>query len=147
MSTPSGLMLPTAKSYVPGAGNPRDSALVSQQQMNESQNNLNKTVGGKKRRYKGGAENGEVAVPQFQMQYTPQGGPGTNPNDQITNMSSTSMQSTSWKANDNLAAKMGGTRKRKRGGNPNWNWGCSSGGKKTKSRRKRRKTRRYNKRR
>lgn len=133
---PPGLMLPTVKSYVPGAGNPRDSALVSQQQMNESQNNLNKTVGGKKIRYKGGAENSEVVVPQFQMQYTPQGGPGTNPNDQITNMSSTSMQSTSWQVNDKLASKMGGgTRKRKRGS------------KKTKSRRKRTKSTRYNKRR
>jgi hypothetical protein len=147
-NTPDGLMLPTAKSYVPGSGNPRDSALMSQQQMNESQNNLNKTVGGRKRRYKGkGGATNEVAVPQFQMQYTPQGGPGTNPNDQITNMSSTSMQSTAWKADDNLAAKMGGTRKRKRGGNPNWNWGCYSGGKRRKSRRNKKKTKRYHKRR
>lgn len=144
---PNGLMLPTSISYVPGAGNPRDSALLSQQQMNQSQNNLNKTVGGKKkRRFRGGNNTNTVAVPQFQMQYTPQGGPGTNPNDQIANMSSTSMQSSAWKADDNLATKMGGTRRKKRGGNSNWNWGCYSGGKKNKSRRKRRKTRRYSRR-
>jgi hypothetical protein len=149
MSTPAGLMLPTAKSYAPGAGNPRDSALVSQQQTNESQNNLNKTVGGKrKNRYRGGA-NDEVAVPQFQMQYTPQGGPGTNPNDQIADISSTSMQTTTWKANDNLATKMGGSKKKRRGGNSNWNWGCYSGGKKKrlskkrKSKTKKRSKRRY----
>jgi hypothetical protein len=112
-------MLPTFKSYAPGAGNPRDSAMISQQQMNQSQNNLNKSVGGKRRKHrttriysKGGA-NGLVAVPQFQMQYTPQGGIGTNPNEQIANISSTSMQTTSWKANDNLATKMGGYKKRK----------------------------------
>jgi len=144
MSTPAGLMLPTAKSYAPGAGNPRDSALMSQQQTNESQNSLNKTVGGKKRKhrtkkfYSKGGDNGEVAVPQFQMQYTPQGGPGTNPNDQIADISSTSMQTTAWKANDNLATKMGGAKKR-RGGNPDWNWGCYSGGKKSKRQLKKRK--------
>ena len=149
MSTPAGLMLPTAKSYAPGAGNPRDSAMISQQQMNESQNNLNKSVGGKRRKHKtrglyakGGA-NSDVVVPQFQMQYTPQGGPGTNPNDQISNISSTSMQTTAWKANDNLATKMGGTKrvsnKKKKGGNPDWLWGCYSGGKKSKRLVKRRK--------
>ena len=30
---------------------------------------------------------------------------------------------------DNQATKMGGSRRR-RGGNPNWLWGCMSGGKK-----------------
>ena len=135
MTTPAGLMLPTSKSFLPGAGNPRDSAMMSQQQMNQTQNNLNKTVGGKRSKYsKGGANtNGEVVVPQFQMQYTPQGGHGSNPNDQITNISSTSMQTTAWKANDNLATKMGGSYlKKKRGGNTNWIWNCYSGGKKTK---------------
>ena len=116
MSTnPPGLILPTSTSYVPGAGNPRESALLSQQQMNQSQNNLNKSVGGRKRRLRrGGSNNNNVAVPQFQMQYTPQGGPGTNPNDQIANISSTSMQTTAWKADDNLATKMGGRSRRKK---------------------------------
>lgn len=128
-SVPPGLMQPTMASFTPGAGNPRDSALLAQQQMNAKQLSLNSSVGGKrKRRYRGGADT--VAVPQFQMQYTPTGGPGSNPNDQITGLSSTSMQSTAWAANDNLATKKGGSRRKRGGYNPNWSWGCYSGGKK-----------------
>jgi hypothetical protein len=138
MSTnPPGLMLPTVKSYTPGAGNPRDSAMMAQQQMNTKQANLNSSVGGyKKRKYRGGQS--DVVVPQFQMQYTPQGGPGTNPNDQIKATSSTSMQSNAWAVNDNQATKMGGRRTRK-GGKL---WGCYSGGKK-KSRKSHRKSRKH----
>jgi hypothetical protein len=110
-SVPPGLIQPTMASFTPGAGNPRDSALLAQQQMNAKQLSLNSSVGGRKRRYRGGADT--VAVPQFQMPYTPTGGPGTNPNEQISGLSSTNMQSTSWAANDNLAAKKGGSRKRK----------------------------------
>ena len=98
---------------------------------------MNKLAGGKKykmkktktskktKKYRGGA----VTVPQMQMGYTPQGGPGTNPNAQITGLSKTSTQDAAWRESDNLAAK-GGKRKRKTGGNPNWNWPCMSGGKK-----------------
>jgi len=140
---PPGLMLPTQKPYTPGAGNPRDSALLAGQNMNIKQANLNASVGGKKRKHKGG---GDVVVPQFQMQYTAAGGPGSNPNDQIKNLSSTGMQTTSWSANDNNATKMGGTRRKthKKGGKSNLNWGCYSGGKKR--RMKHRKTRRISKR-
>ncbi len=129
-SVPPGLMQPTMASFTPGAGNPRDSALLAQQQMNAKQLSLNSSVGGrrKRRKFKGGADT--VAVPQFQMQYTPTGGPGSNPNDQITGLSSTSMQSTAWAANDNLATKKGGSRRKHGGYNPNWSWGCYSGGKK-----------------
>jgi hypothetical protein len=124
-----GLILPTQKSFVNGAGNPRDSALASMHQMNNSQNNLNQAVGGKRRKCKmiGGGDN-TVVVPQFQMLYTPQGGIGTNPNDQIKDTSSIGMQSNSWSKNDNLATKLGG-KKNKKGG---VKWGCYSGGKKTK---------------
>lgn len=120
---PPGLIQPTMASFPPGAGNARDAAILSQQQMNNRQANL--TSGGKRRKYRGGQQ---VAVPQFQMQYAPRGGPGTNPNDQIQNMSSTSMQSTSWSANDSYATKMGGKRKSRKGGNSDWKWGCYSGG-------------------
>lgn len=162
-NTPAGLLLPTLKSFTPGAGNPRDSAMMAQQDMNAKQASLNASVGGKKghRRHFSGGANNTVVVPQFQMQYTPQGGVGTNPNDQIKSTSSTSMQSTAWAVDDHLATKMGGTKGRRRskktyrkrfskrmsrnkkGGNwnPNWSWGCYSGGRKTrrnKSNRKRR---------
>lgn len=109
-NVPAGLIQPTMSSFTPGAGNPRESALLAQQQMNQKQQSLNSSVGGK-RKYKGGSS---VAVPQFQMQYTPTGGPGSNPNDQIKSTSSTSMQSTAWAADDNLATKKGGKKYRKK---------------------------------
>jgi len=109
--TQPGLILPTQKSFIPGAGNPRDSALMAGKEMNAKQASLNASVGGRKRKIKGGKN--VVAVPQFQMQYTPQGGVGTNPNDQIKATSSTSMQSNAWAVHDNQANKMGG-RKTKR---------------------------------
>ena len=128
-NVPPGLMQPTMASLPPGAGNPRDAAIISQQNSNNRQVNAN-AIGGRRRKYRGGAD--DVAVPQFQMQYTPTGGPGTNPNNQITGLSSTSMQSTAWATQDNQATKMGGSRKKRRftkGGFSDWNWGCYSGGK------------------
>lgn len=135
-NTPPGLMKPTMTSFTPGAGNPRDSAMMAQQNMNMKQNNLNSSVGGRRRKpnWKGGNDqtNNVVAVPQFQMNYTPTGGPGTNPNDQITSLSSTGMQSAAWSVNDSKAAQMGGWKKHN-GGNPDWKWGCYSGGMKCKT--------------
>ena len=107
-----GLMLPTVQSYTPGAGNPRDSAMMATQAMNSKQNTLSNAVGGKRtRKYKGkgGADN--IAIPQYQMLYPVQNGPGTTPNDQIVGLSSTGMQSASWSVNDNKAAIKGGSRK------------------------------------
>ena len=117
-----GLILPTAKSYPPGAGTPRDAALMTQQTSNESQNNLNKFVGGKKhKKHKNCSKGGSniptqttLPAPQFQMLYQPQGGPGTNPNNQITELSATSTQAATWKQHDNLAEiKKGGSKKRR----------------------------------
>ena len=50
---------------------------------------------------------GGLAVPQFTMSYTPQGGPGTNPNNQIQSNSQTSTQITANKAFDNYASIKG----------------------------------------
>lgn len=130
MAPPPGLILPTQMSYTPGAGNPRDSALLAGQNMNIKQANLIASVGGKRRKTicrriqskcirrkrtkrrrrkrKGKEGGGTVAVPQFHMPYTSQGGPGTNPNDQIANLSSTGMQSAAWSANDAKAAQLHG---------------------------------------
>jgi len=122
MSVPAGLILPTVRSME--SGNPRDSAIAVMKQTNATQNNVNK-IGGKRRRRKtykkrnkkyGGASITpiqQVAVPQFQMQYKPQGGVGTNPNDQIKLTSAVGMQSTAWSVNDNFAAKKGGSRRHK----------------------------------
>jgi hypothetical protein len=147
-ASPSGLIKPTTTSYTPGSGNPRDSAIASNANMNSKQSNLS-AIGGRRKSHKGGASP-PVAVPQMQMPYTPTGGPGTNPNDQISGLSSTGMQSAAWKVNDNQASKMGGSSQRggsrkKRKGGSNLNWGCLSGGfsqsKGSKRRRTRRRTR------
>lgn len=111
MSNPPGLMLPTAKSYLPGAGNPRDSAIMAQQMMDAKQQSLNSAVGGRRRKMRRGGAASPVVVPQFQMPYTTVEADSASPNAQIKGLSSTSMQSTSWAANDKLAAKMGGSKK------------------------------------
>ena len=126
-----GMMYPTQKGMP--AGNPRDSAI---QNMNNSQQTAalaSKLLSGgkrirvsRKRRYGGG----QIVVPQYQMLYEAQGGPGSNPNNQIQGISQTSTQMAANSALDNGATKMGGRRRSKKGGNPDWVWGCLSGGKK-----------------
>jgi len=147
---PAGLQQPTISSLTPGAGNPRDAAMMSGQNMNTKQANLINAVGGRRRRrsLKGGQTTtnqnpSTVVVPQMQMGYQAQNGT-SNPNTQIVGLSSTGMQGASNKVYDNQATKMGGSRKRRsrKGGNPDWMWGCYSGGKR---RTKRSKSRKYNK--
>jgi len=134
-----GLLQPQVSSYTSGAGNPRDSAFMATQNMNAKQASLNNAVGGRKRKYRGG-QPATIIVPQMQMQYTPQNG-NSNPNTQIAGLSSTSMQHSANSVYDNQATQNGGSRKRryKKGGNPNWIWGCYSGGRKRTHRRKSRK--------
>ena len=145
-TTQNGLLLPTAKGMP--AGNPRDSAIASMQNSNELQAKANAMAGGRFHRRKkyGGTDNG-IPVPQYNMLYSPQGGNGTNPNDIIKSGTQTSTQSYADRVDDNLATKMGGKRRRshrKYGGNPDWNWGCFSGGK-NKSKRRNKTTKRRNK--
>jgi hypothetical protein len=141
---------PTQKGML--AGNPRDSAIQAGANMNAKQASLGK-IGGRKKGKRGGAENkgGTINVPQYQMLYQPQGGNSTNPNAQIQQNAGISTQGAANSVYDKQAMS-GGFRKRsyRKGGtmlwNPNWNWGCYSGGKKKtrKSRRSRkhRRTRR-----
>lgn len=124
-----GMLYPTQKGYVPGAGNPRDSAIQQMSAVNNKQASLNAAVGGYKRRKgRGGAP---IPVPQMQTMYTPQGGPGTDPNSQIATNMATSTQGNANAVYDKQALVTGGSRKGRRGGNPDWHWGCYSGGKKT----------------
>lgn len=144
-----GMMLPTQKGLV--SGNPRDSAIQSMQSNQQSAALASKLLsGGKIIKYKKRVRGGALNVPQYQMAYEPQGGPGTNPNDQIANNSRTSTQSAANAALDSGATKMGGFKRNKRskrrsrkGGNPDWVWGCMSGG--TKKSRKSKKNRRKSK--
>lgn len=139
-STAPGLTQPTVIGMQ--AGNPKDSAIAAQNQMNVKQASLNSAVGGRRKR-KGGA----IAVPQFQMQYTPQGGQGQDPNALIQQNSQTSTQSVENASMDSGALiKKGGNKcgnkggnKGRKGGNPDWVWGCYSGGKSRNKRNKRNK--------
>jgi hypothetical protein len=135
MSVP-GMTYPTQKGMP--AGNPRDSAMANMNNNAQLQANANKAMAGgrfkRHRKYRGG---NSIVVPQFNMPYEPQGGPGTNPNNQIQQNASTSTQGAANSKFDGEAFKKGGTR-RKKGGNPDWIWGCSSGGRKKRTRRSRR---------
>jgi hypothetical protein len=136
-----GMMFPTQKGML--AGNPRDSALQQMKNNNASQASIGAAVGGKKRVKKGG--DGQVVVPQFQMQYTPQGGPGTDPNAQVAALSKHSTQGTANAAFDKHALSGGSKKnKNKKGGNSNWSWGCHSGGKKSRKH-KHKKNKKHNK--
>lgn len=145
-----GMMYPTQKAML--SGTPRDSANAAMTSANQSQANANKLMsGGKKKKYRiiGGDSGSQIVVPQYNMLYSPQGGVGTNPNDQIQANAQTSTQMNANSVYDNYATVKGGSKKR-RGGNPDWHWGCMSGGKKRKSRknkksRKNRKSRKYRK--
>jgi hypothetical protein len=55
----------------------------------------------------------------------------------------TSTQMATNSAGDHNAKKMGGSRRKRKGGNPDWVWGCFSGGKKYS--RKHRKSRKHKK--
>jgi len=141
-----GMMYPTQQAMV--GSNPRDSARVSLQNQNQSQAQANKLMSGGKYRKKRGGDgngngNGTITVPQYQMLYTPTGGPGTNPNDQIQGNAQTSTQMSANSVYDNNATKMGGTRRRrsKKGGNPDWLWGCYSGGRKMRRKSHKKRTR------
>jgi hypothetical protein len=149
MSTNSAIIPITTQSFASGTGNARDSAIQQQANMNQKQALINQAGqgrGGRRRRYRGG--DGQIAVPQFQMQYTPTGGPGTNPNDQVTQSMKTYTQSNTNSTFDKQATIMGGRRRCRKGGNPDWLWGCYSGGRSrrrisSKSRKHRKKTRRH----
>jgi hypothetical protein len=125
-STVPGMIYPEQKGMI--GSTPAQSAMLNGNNKAESQANANRLMAGGriKRRYRGGA----VTVPQF---------PNSNSSSSDTNKliagnSQTATQMSENSKYDASATKMGGSR-RKRGGNPNWVWGCMSGGKrKSKSR-------------
>ena len=132
-----GLMQPTQKGML--SGTPRDSAIASQNANNQKLNNLNNIVkGGRRRKRSGGA----VVVPQYNMSYTPQNGPGQDPNSVIQQNSQISTQGAANAQYDSLATQKGGKKRTKRGGskNPDWSWGCYSGGRSRRTRRIRRRS-------
>ena len=144
-----GMILPKQVGML--AGNPRDSAIAQMKHSSSIQSQANKAMAGGKHikkhskhykyKYHGGA-NG-IVVPQFNMQYQTTEAPGTTPNDQISANLQTSTQSRAWAASDKLnGGKRTKHRKHRKGGNPNWVWGCYSGGKNKSSKRKHKTTKR-----
>ncbi|MCJ7800864.1 MAG: hypothetical protein MUP82_00735 [Candidatus Marinimicrobia bacterium] len=132
MTTP-GMVYPTQKAML--AGNPQASALAQMQNSSNSQAKANAAMAGGKmrKRYRGGtgvSNNADTIVaPQMRTMYTPQGGTGTNPNDQMKGNAATSTQMAANSVSDNAATQRGGSRRKRKGGNPDWLWGCMSGGK------------------
>jgi len=143
-SNVTGLKVPTQKAML--AGNPRDSAIQANNNTNQKSGSLSAAVGGSRRR-KGGAS-GTIPAPQFQMQYTDQSGPGGTANDQAQQNAQIGTQQSANSALDASATTKGGRRRRRsrKGGNPDWKWGCYSGGKK-KSKKRRSSRRRSSRRR
>jgi hypothetical protein len=116
-----GLLLPTQQGMV--AGNPRDSAIAEGMASEQKLQALQKIGGGKMKKKWGGA--GNIIVPQFTMQYTPQGGQGQTPNSIITQSAIVGTQGAANAVYDNFALQKGGRLQ----------CGSYTGGKKTKSKR------------
>lgn len=135
-----GMTYPTQKGML--AGNPRDSAMQEGANSNAKLASMGK-IGGRKRGGAVGSNAESIPVPQYQMLYTPQGGNNSNPNAQIQQNAGISTQGAANAVYDKQALKGGSKNRRcKMGGNPNWSWGCYSGGRKrTKKNRKSRKHR------
>jgi hypothetical protein len=139
-----GMMFPTVKG--PLAGNPRDSAMQSMNNNAHIQAQANAALsGGRRRKRKSYGGGNTISVPQFSVPYNEVSGPGTGVNSQVQGNAQTSTQMAANSALDAGATTMGGTkrcvsrRRSRKGGNPDWLWGCMSGGKKRRSRKTSRK--------
>lgn len=130
----------------PGAGTPRDSAILAQQDQAMKQTQLAKIGGQRKRGRKGGAPT--VVVPNLNVDYPNAGTIGAT-HVQITQ---SLMQNQANAQFDGNVRKTGGTRKRRsqRGGTCGLSpptWGCYSGGKRRKKTHKGKRSRRTRRRR
>jgi hypothetical protein len=126
-----GMMYPTQKGML--AGNPRDSAMVSMKQNSQLQAQASSALsGGRHRKRKAYGGGNTLIAPQLSVPYNESSGHGTGVNSQVAKMTITSTQGA---ANASLD-KVGGSkrsvsrRRSRKGGNPDWLWGCMSGGKK-----------------
>lgn len=129
-----GMLYPTQRGML--AGNPRDSAIL-QGDINTQKLVALNAIGGKKNFRRGGAAN-SIVIPQFSMLYPPQGGMGQDPNSIIRQNAAISTQGAANSVYDKYATQKGGVYM-----NMNTNkyeWGCYSGGKKTKRKTKKRRT-------
>jgi hypothetical protein len=126
-----GMMYPVSKGML--AGNPRASAMMQMDINNSKLASLNSAVGGRRPRRKSVRRGGAVVVPQFPNTYPQQSSDSTGTNAQIAGLSRTSTQASANKVYDGYATQKGGKCKSKKGGNPDWLWGCYSGGRRCKT--------------
>ena len=126
-----GMLLPTQQGMI--AGNPRDSAIAAGNAANLKLQAL-QSIGGRGRRLRKRRGGATIPVPQFSMQYTPQGGPGQDPNSIIQQNAAVGTQSAANAVYDKYATQMGGYyNNMNMNTNTNqYQWGCYSGGKKYK---------------
>ena len=115
------------------------SALQGINQRNINQSNANAAVGGSKKK-----KGGSTQISPLQTSYKTVGSPEQSPTGIATSNARVASQGQANSQYDNDLSKGGGKRC-KRGGNPDWLWGCYSGGKRRKTRTNKRKTRRYRK--
>lgn len=124
--------LPVQTMIAPNGGTPREAAMNNMQANNKLQANATKALAGGRRRRRalyGGAD-GTITIAPNRAPYPETVGAGQSTNSQSTDLAKISTQQAANRQFD----KVGGSSRRKRGGNPNWHWGCMSGGKR-KSRR------------
>jgi hypothetical protein len=149
-----GMLLPTQRGMI--GDTPRDSAIAAGNAANQKLQSL-QSIGGRGRRLRkrcGGGntiQNTSIPVPQFSMQYTPQGGPGQDPNSIIQQNAAVGTQSAANAVYDKYATQMGGYYNNMNMNTNQYQWGCYSGGKKykrsgTKNSKKKRTKRRFVKR-
>ena len=127
-----GMIYPTVKGSL--AGTPRDSAMANMKQNNQLQAQANTALSGgrhRKRKAYGGGDT--LVAPQATLLYPETNGPGTGVNSQMQGNAQISTQMAANAALDKVGGykRRGSSRRRSRkGGNPDWLWGCMSGGKK-----------------
>jgi hypothetical protein len=133
MTAVPGMQYPTQKGML--GANPRDSAIASMNNNSAAQARANASLAGgaisgaplpyiargrlnrkfnSSRRRRGRGRGGAVTVPQYNMLYEPQGGPGTNPNNQIQANSQTSTQQAANSVYDKNATAGGAKRHTRR---------------------------------
>ena len=137
MANSTGLPPPTMQGRT---GSPAQAAYNDRQQQQLSQAHAIRALAGGSMKKKGGA----ITGPVLQTSYKTTGSPEQSPTGIATSNARVASQGQANSQYDNDLSKGGGKRC-KRGGNPDWLWGCYSGGKRRKTRTNKRKTRRYRK--
>jgi len=125
---PAGITCPVVSS-MPGQ-TPGQSAAINFQANAAGTNALaNIGSGGGKKKLYGGQATNNITVPTLSTNYTPPG--PVTPNSTFKAGAIIGSQSTANAVGDQYALTGGKRRKsNKKGGNPNWDWGCHSGGRK-----------------